>query len=180
MIKNDGRHLSRVLCSRLAGNCSALLHFATGTGDELPIVCHASSLRRPKLTRKREPDESDFDYHEHEEHHNEFHDSSIRILAGTLDQGVQQPHRQQIGLEAPIHVLVEPDRAHDEVSCDYFRGDVHAHQFRLPRHRPRRYGILPGKGCIPSNPELPSSPMMSDILRSARTTLFAEYESQGP
>jgi len=48
---------------------------------------------------------------------------SIRIIAGTLHQGVQQPHRQLIGLEAPIP-LAEPDCVREEVFCDNFRGGV--------------------------------------------------------
>ena len=46
------------------------------------------------------------DHQEHDEHPDESHDPSIRMTAGTLYQGVQQPHR--LGLEAPIP-LVEPD-----------------------------------------------------------------------
>ena len=45
------------------------------------------------------------------------------MIAGTLYQGAQQPHRQQIDLEAPIP-LVEPYRVYDEVSCDHFRDGV--------------------------------------------------------
>lgn len=65
------------------------------------------------------------DHREHGEHPDESHDTSIRMIAGTLYQGVQQPHRQRIGIEAPIP-LAEPDCSRDEVPCDYFRSDVHA------------------------------------------------------